>query len=876
MNDIKVSFDKCSYTSKPDNHEIGRISKRIASSIEFINADNIKSFAHHVGEEGCTFSPATFSNNTRSADTFQQMQFMVLDFDKGISFDAVKNRSERYDLNILFAYDTLSSKDYDRFRVVFLNNTPIKDKRVAKAMLQALNTIFPEADKSCAKDISKMYFGGKGLLHYDSSIPVIDIESLFRNMTIYLKDKYGDTNYKRKIAEFSKESGIALNKNQLLDIIVTENIAEQVGENQINKISPNCYISIEGNGENLLNYIINFSSDFTSDLCENRKSNIHRQFRSSILNDIYSSCKLYHEFVSGSRRLHHHELFGLATNLIQIESGAAKFKKTIKSNMYFEDRTERYKYWNDSLKYIRSYNPYSCNGFCPYRDECTHGKNILSTAKPKYHEIEKLNSSAENYVSIKEVETDFSEKLTYAMNSDKNMWYIIKAQTALGKTQTYLELTKDTPQRVLIAVPTLKLKSEIYERASAMGINIVESPSIRDYYNDLPDDVCEKIDFLYKSGKSVISYLNKIASKKDDPGTVATVKQFLKELDKFLKFNGHGITTHKRLLHMDVSKYDVVIIDEDIIYSTIIPNRTDIDIRTLKKLRKKIAPGSAISEKINKVLKRYKTREYFALDEVKYDNADDDDKPIGVDLSSFCSATRFCFRKSSDSDNTIKSDYLSFQNPVGFKKGTKYIMVSATVDKKICEYYLGEDNMEFYECKKAKYIGTLDQYFNNSMSRHYLSKHPESIDEIKKSFTFNHIICFMKYHLDDLHFGNTAGRDDLKGKNIGVIGTPHQPEWIYKLFAYTIGLDFDLNATVKNCTVVDHNGYRFRFTTYDDKVLRAVQFYMIESELEQAIGRARLLRENCTVSLFSNFPLSQANLKEFDCGTDDKNHKTND
>ena len=42
---------------------------------------------------------------------------------------------------------------------------------------------------------------------------------------------------------------------------------------------------------------------------------------------------------------------------------------------------------------------------------------------------------------------------------------------------------------------------------------------------------------------------------------------------------------------------------------------------------------------------------------------------------------------------------------------------------------------------------------------------------------------------------------------------------------------------------------------------------MIESELEQAVGRARLLRHACTVHLFSNFPLKQAKMiDEFDYG----------
>ena len=124
------------------------------------------------------------------------------------------------------------------------------------------------------------------------------------------------------------------------------------------------------------------------------------------------------------------------------------------------------------------------------------------------------------------------------------------------------------------------------------------------------------------------------------------------------------------------------------------------------------------------------------------------------------------------------------------------------------------------------------------------------------------MITFKKYHTGDLYFGNTAGCDYLTGKDIDVIGTPHQPEWIYKLFAYSLGLDFDAEATLRPHIPVTHNGYNFRFTSYQDQVLRAIQFYLIESELEQAVGRARLLRCDCTVNLFSNFPLCQAVLKQ--------------
>ena len=40
--------------------------------------------------------------------------------------------------------------------------------------------------------------------------------------------------------------------------------------------------------------------------------------------------------------------------------------------------------------------------------------------------------------------------------------------------------------------------------------------------------------------------------------------------------------------------------------------------------------------------------------------------------------------------------------------------------------------------------------------------------------------------------------------------------------------------------------------------LRKVQLWMISSALEQAIGRARLLRNDCTVTVFARFPVDQA------------------
>ena len=59
-------------------------------------------------------------------------------------------------------------------------------------------------------------------MHFDEAAPEINIESVFRNMSLYLKNKYGATHYKRKVAEFAERTGIALNRRKLPDVTVVD------------------------------------------------------------------------------------------------------------------------------------------------------------------------------------------------------------------------------------------------------------------------------------------------------------------------------------------------------------------------------------------------------------------------------------------------------------------------------------------------------------------------------------------------------------------------------------------------------------------------------------------------------------------------------
>lgn len=402
-----------------------------------------------------------------------------------------------------------------------------------------------------------------------------------------------------------------------------------------------------------------------------------------------------------------------------------------------------------------------------------------------------------------------------------------------------------------------------------MGIEIVVSPSLHELEDQLPVDVWSEIKLRYETGKSPMSYIKKHIAE-DNPECAALFKKHLRKLEKFNDAPGHAIATHRRLTHMDTSKYDLVIVDEDIILSTILTNREAITIKTLKKLKKQLTASDPLAAKIGEIIKYFKTGiDCFTLAEVKYIRKDYAGIKMAVNIPALCAATHFCALKVSDEDNELDSDSVVFQIPNKFQENTKYIMLSATANKTICEHVFGADNVRFHECDLAELEGALYQDCSRSMSRGNIAGDASIYDQIMKTTGVDEIISFKKFlekglYNGELTFSNCAGVDTLCGKDINVVGTPHQTDWIYKLFAYAHGFDVDTDAKLKHHTPVVHNGFRFRFTTYDDELLRAIQFYIIESDLEQAVGRARLLRKKCKVYLFSNFPLRQAKIKGLD------------
>lgn len=225
--------------------------------------------------------------------------------------------------------------------------------------------------------------------------------------------------------------------------------------------------------------------------------------------------------------------------------------------------------------------------------------------------------------------------------------------------------------------------------------------------------------------------------------------------------------------------------------------------------------------------------------------------------------------KDSDTERTVIYYFCPKMLP-----SMKYIVLSATLNNRIYENYFHEVMpVVLYPEKKGRYTGTLKQYCYHTLGRKSLANRLKVFDVAKEKSSNKDIpvITYMNFerkstlfdntNFDLVHFGNSTGMNHLKGKDIAIIGTFYRKDVAYKLVAYYLGANVnqkkDENPRMRR---VNYKKKSFLITTYEEPLLQEVQLYGIESEMEQCVGRARLLRCDCTVYLFSSYPCDQAQI----------------
>ena len=187
----------------------------------------------------------------------------------------------------------------------------------------------------------------------------------------------------------------------------------------------------------------------------------------------------------------------------------------------------------------------------------------------------------------------------------------------------------------------------------------------------------------------------------------------------------------------------------------------------------------------------------------------------------------------------------------------KIIIMSATIPIYVYQKLFGE-RVEVIDIRDVEQTGTITQYTKWSCSRHGLNRYVKTISEEVGELpviTFNSFGKHFRNPVKEMYFGNCRGYDSLKGIDIAVVGTPHRNNIQYFLTAKILGIDFKTTDTTMSHQKIEYNGFRFKFNCFDNKELRNIQLSFIESDLVQAVGRARTLRTSAHVDLYSSFPL---------------------
>ena len=379
---------------------------------------------------------------------------------------------------------------------------------------------------------------------------------------------------------------------------------------------------------------------------------------------------------------------------------------------------------------------------------------------------------------------------------------------------------------------------------------------------------------LHNKTKKLVQDYYKEIEKNPDKIAVAEECQILLKGTEAFRDKRVIVTTHAYLLQLpaDTLKEYTVIIDEDILQLQLLNKVSCIHDRCLEELVKKEIPVYAglAARILGANENEYQTMEgapYAVplteekLEELEYGG--------GNNINDLRLARAFVKQRVEDSED-VKVTYFCPQK----MHPTKYIILSATLNENIYRTYF-EKQMEVYSYpeKKAAYRGRLIQYTYHSLGRRDLSKKMQVFSFVRnlagkpklEIITFKEgagIHDVSRMNSKGLHFGNAIGVNCLKGRDLGIVGTPYKAEPAYKLAACYLGADVNQEADQRpRPRRVTYKGYSFLLTTYQNPLLREVQMYGLESELEQCVGRARLLREDCTVYVLSAFPCEQAEIR---------------
>ncbi|MHA6252752.1 hypothetical protein [Oceanobacillus sp. CAU 1775] len=861
---IKICLDFEGFNEKPNKKDVMSISERIAGQTSYLSIDELMKVVTIPNAR--TFTPAVFSNEKRANQSWIGQQVFALDMDSGLRIDEAIKLSTELRLKPTFIYSTFSHTDeYHKFRMVFILDEEIQDLRVRNVIQTALTTLFPFSDKN-ANDAARLLYGGQKIEFINKA--VVSVPNILD--AVVRKIKTG-SNSTRDMRNFCRSSGLAFHRGYPHYKQVEENEPPINGNNLFisrtkNRTNPINYYSTRAKNSHSCYYLVFSQESFQHDECSSYEPKSFeelevKQVRNFPFDNLEKRCKLYQEGISGDYWLYHNEMFGLMTNLLNVEGGKSKIVEIINSRKDYLAKNEE---WSLMMNQIRkmNYAPTQCDTYCPFANECIHASNMVEQGKLPRGSVQviqepQFQETDEVYKKLEKVFGDILKSTAYGI-------YVIKAPTGIGKTEAIINFAAENC--FSIAFPTHKLKEEVSHRLTTKKINHLKVPELP----LLEEPYSEKLEHLYNIGayRTVNKFLRQISNDSED------ISRFLYDLEKIKSTkNEILLTTHQRAIFTNADSNSTIIFDEDPIqnlfpisqmkvsdlvfaFTRLQDNEVNKDVFLTLQNMILNTPFDIVQERSSFLLPSVKELEQTIVEETT----------ISTNVLGFLNCDFFLKKR------IHNTDYIYFVQRNQLPPNKKIIILSATINENISKLVFGA-NVTFIDLGLVKPVGSILQVTSKSFSRFTIKENQKELKSLAENL-MNHynpnseIITYKDFLSDgikeDIYFGNTEGIDDLKGENITVIGTPHLNPIAYLLLSVALGYRMGIKESRMEYIPVERNGLRFYFTTYSgDTLLQEVQFYLVESQLLQAIGRARVNRFPAKVLILSNLPVAGAQYISF-------------
>lgn len=843
---IEVHLDRIRYEKKPSEKAAAEINNRVARSRRKIDP---KTFVEKISN-GHSWTPSYFFRNRRTVGSWEGMWVIGQDFDNGFYLEEARSRLAEFGLDFTFAYTTFSdSLLCPKWRGGWILDKPITDKKFAELLLKRLLPhLFPESDPA-ARDIARLFYGGTQVLIEYQPEEVLTEAKLYEliNGCIAYGISHSSGNERQFLASLRKNLEPYIN-------IYSPQGSRRDFENSVG----------ENPRKSFYDYL---SDDLHPSFCANAQPVFAHELESVKNYDFDAACadvKILCDLKEG-KQLSYHERMGLISNLMYIEGGLLWFQRCA-ANTYNDRPTS-----TALMKSLRErrYYPMRLENFSPYPED-RRFLNLLQVRKRPTAPIRLQEPKAT--MTLQQTEERFNKEFQAALHDNKNHVFLLP--TGFGKTEALLHLNN-----VVLAFPTHDLKDEVSKRMMVRHTKSLELP------HDLPSGALKHLNYLYKIGAygRAHSFLKTLEQE------YPSVKAYLKSFHSLHSSSITTLTTHQMCFWHEFKHLNTVIFDEDPLRSMLEIKSVKLsDLETLsRRVRSHPDVQDGIHPKDAQVLKdfiqmvlsgmcnsailrpQFTFFDYTAIEREVSNNPIFDSCILGL-LGADCYAVtehdkeQYLNGKAKD----LQIHYLS--NRIGTLQGLerkkkRFIVMSATANEFIYRKLFG-DTLVFHDLSDVPLKGLLRQHTEFSFSRYSLAtdsdRKKQVLDDINESgknvITFAEHKHLFKQALEEMHFGNVMGYDSYKGQDLIVVGTPHIHPITYILYAQALGIKTQPSDFAMQNRVVEYGGFRFTFLTYASEDIRILQFFFIQEGLTQAVGRARLLRENARVDLYSNFPLRQA------------------